>query len=83
MISETEVSPGNESSIRVSLKTARRTGVFMIAFGCALVAGMFIMNSRFELLPFAIILATGGPAMITGVSYAKAIQKKSEGASDV
>lgn len=83
MTLETEFSPGVISSMRKTVKIAREIGVFMIIYGCALVGGMFAMNSRFELLTFATVLVSTGAGMITGVSFAKAIQSKTEGVSDV
>lgn len=80
MTKEIEESPGNISSMRVTLRATRRVGIFMIISGVILAAAILILNSRFELLPFAIILVTTGPAMITGISYAKSMQTKNESA---
>ena len=78
MTQELESSPGVVSSMRKTVKVARDIGTFMILYGCALVGGMFALNSRFELLTFATVLVSTGAGMITGVSFAKAAQAKSE-----
>jgi len=83
MTGELERSPGNASSMRKTVKVARDIGTFMIMYGCALVGGMFILNNRFELLTFATVLVSTGAGMITGVSFAKAIQTKSEGTEQI
>jgi hypothetical protein len=78
MTTETEQSPGVTSSMRVTLKNARRAGFFMIFSGVALCIAMLILGRGYELVPVAILLETAGPGMITGLGYAKAMQSKNE-----
>lgn len=78
MIGELESAAGTASSMRKTVKVARDVGTFMILYGCALTGGMFFLNSRFELLTFVTVLVATGSSMITGVSFAKAMQAKAE-----
>ena len=75
---ETEYAPGVVSSMRVTLKTARESGVFMIISGVAMAAAMLVLDRGYELIPFITVMEGAGPAMITGLSYAKAVQAGAE-----
>lgn len=77
-IVETEVAPGIISSMRVTLKVAREAGRVMIYSGIALAAMVVALDRGYELVPFLMVLESAGPTMITGLSFAKAIQAKSE-----
>lgn len=78
MTTETEHSPGVTSSMRVTLKSARRAGFIMIGSGIVITSSMIVLNRGYEAVPVATLLVTSGAGMITGLGFAKAIQAKSE-----
>jgi hypothetical protein len=78
MIKETEAKEGVQSSMRVTLKTGRRIGTFMILSGVLLATVSMILNRGYELAPFLTMLVSTGAGLITGLGIAKAIQAKSE-----
>lgn len=78
MTSEIEESPEVISSMRVTVRTARRIGVIMIISGIVITGLMLILNRGFDLVPVSTLLVTSGAGMITGISFAKAIQSKAE-----
>lgn len=78
MTRETEESPGVTSSMRVTLRTGRRVGVFMIVAGVALASAAMVLNRGYELAPFLTLLVTSGAGLVTGLGIAKAIQAKNE-----
>lgn len=77
-MTEIEESAGVVSSMRVTLRGARRAGYVMIGSGIILTALMIILSRGYETVPVVTILVGGGAGMITGTSWAKAVQAKGE-----
>lgn len=78
MIAEDEVTEQVKSAMRVTLKTGRRVGAFMIIIGVVMAGVILAINRSYELIPFLTMLVTAGAGLITGLGMAKAWQAKSE-----
>ena len=77
MINETEVSEGNTSAMRVTLKSTRAAAWFSAVSGVVLAVGMLV-KGEYQLEGVAMSLVIGGFTVLLGVTYAKALQKKFE-----
>jgi len=73
-----EVSPGVISMMRVQVRKAVNVGIFLSVAGVALAGALAIIGSRFELVPVALALIAGGPALISTALAWKAWQAQAE-----
>jgi len=77
MTGELEEAPGVVSAMRKGLKVARRLGVIMAASGVIL-SGAILILERYEAIPLALAMITGGPSLIALALGAKAWQAQAE-----
>lgn len=78
--SEIEESPGVVSSMRKNLRKAVDAGIGMIVAGILLAFGM-LLKEKYDLIPIAVTLISGGPALIAIGLGAKAWQSQAEKAT--
>jgi hypothetical protein len=72
-----EESPGVVSMMRKGVKIALGTGRLLI-IGAIALSGAMLARDRYELVPVAVAMISGGPALMLGALGAKAWQAQAE-----